>query len=85
MCVIWDLVGRTPSSLSLELGSPHGTHGSSARPRGRRQETKVTGGVLAYHHCKDLLQGLGRPGSAATHMEGRTLPPSAGSTRARVC
>lgn len=75
MCVIWGLEGRAPSSLSPSLGSPHGTHGSSARPRGRRQETKMAGGGLAYHRCRDILLGLGRPGSAATHMEGCTLPP----------
>lgn len=88
-CVVWGLVGRAPSSLSPRLGSPRGTHivgkvgtpgaletphGSSARPRGRRRETKMAGGGLAYHHCRDLPLGLGRPGSAATHMEGCTLP-----------
>lgn len=72
MCVIWGLVGRAPSSLSPRVGSPRGTHvvgkigtlgaletprGSSARPRGRRQETKMAGGGLAYHHCRDLPRG----------------------------
>lgn len=30
----------------------------------------MAGGGLAYHHCRDLPPGLGRPSSAATHMEG---------------
>lgn len=57
------------------LGTPLGL---LARPRGRRQETKMAGGGLAYHHCRDLALGAGRAWlSCHMHMEGRTLPTSA--------
>lgn len=65
----------------LVLALPGGTHavgkggtrgaletplGMSARLRDRRQETKMAGGSLACHLCRDLPLGAGRPGSAAT-------------------
>lgn len=31
-----------------------------ARPRGRRQDTRVAGSGLAYHHCRDLPWGAGQ-------------------------
>lgn len=31
-----------------------------ARPRGRRQDTRMAGSGLAYHHCRDLPRGAGQ-------------------------
>lgn len=72
--------GSLEASL-LVLALPGGTHavgkvgthgaletplGLSARPRGRRQETKMAGGGLAAHHCRDFPLGAGQAWLRAT-------------------
>ncbi|ELK03721.1 hypothetical protein PAL_GLEAN10010083 [Pteropus alecto] len=69
------LLGRTHAVGKVgTLGNLETPLGLLARPRGRKQETKMAGGGWAYHHCRDLLWARQAWLSCRTYIERCTLP-----------